>query len=101
MDKEMQHYRGNMQDKKEGCFIEEKVTNRRDGWPQTTALSKSSNGLMQNFGKLTYKCQYFNATLLCEETLNTHKGTKRPSFGIYAAHKENSTCQGSRAWRCS
>jgi hypothetical protein len=59
MDKEMQHYRGNMQDKKEGCGIEEKVTNRRDGWPQTTALSESSNSFDAEFRKASIQVPVF------------------------------------------
>jgi hypothetical protein len=64
MDKEMQHYRGNMQDKKEGCCVEEKVTNRRDGWPQTTTLSESSNGFDAEFQKANIQVPVFQCNTI-------------------------------------
>ena len=48
----------------------------------SSTTSRSYDSTIWNFGKPTYRCEHFNAILWCEERLNSHKGTKKPSFRI-------------------
>ena len=48
----------------------------------SSTTSRSYYSTIWNFGKPTYRCEHCNAILWCEERLNSHRGTKKPSFGI-------------------
>ena len=60
---------------------------------ERTSITTSGSyySMIWNFGKPIYRCEHFNAILWCEEfnailwceeILNSHRGTKNPSFGI-------------------
>ena len=48
----------------------------------SSTTSGSYYSTIWNFRKPTYRCEHCNAILWCEERLNSHRGTKKPSFGI-------------------